>query len=147
MSTDYVCDPLKWKPPKRGFLKINCDGAWCPQSNIMGYAGLVRDDKGAVIWRLSQAGRARRVANWRRKAGIFFRICRLAEMGQGVVELDSIQVISGILAGVLDEQSKLTWSTRCSDLFSHRPEWELSHVWREANKGDDVLAKKACKDK
>ncbi|KAL9679837.1 hypothetical protein QQ045_017708 [Rhodiola kirilowii] len=76
LSSDSTCDPLKWKPPKRGFLKFNCDGAWCSQSNSMGYAGLVRDDKG-WSWRLLQAGRAGRVMLWRRKAVLFSRLWRL----------------------------------------------------------------------
>ncbi|CAM8926233.1 unnamed protein product [Rhodiola kirilowii] len=149
MSTDFVCDPLKWKPPKRGFIKINCDGAWCLESNIMGFAGLARDDKGVVMVAF---------ASWKSKKGSALEaegraILQAMEVAGSlgwdkvVFELDSFQVISGILAGGLDEQSKLSWSFRCSELFSHHPDWELSHVWREANNGADALAKKACKNK
>ncbi|KAL9689708.1 hypothetical protein QQ045_010097 [Rhodiola kirilowii] len=33
LSSNSACDPLKWKPPKKWFLKFNGDGAWCTQSN------------------------------------------------------------------------------------------------------------------
>ncbi|CAM9001934.1 unnamed protein product [Rhodiola kirilowii] len=149
ISTDHVCDPLRWKAPKKGFLKINCDGAWCAQRNALGYAGLVRDEEGTVMFAF---------ASWESKKGSVLEaegkallqameVADVRKWEKVVFEMDSIQAISGILAGGLDDQSKLNWSARCSDLFNRHPEWELSHVWREANKGADVLAKKACYDK
>ncbi|KAL9683446.1 hypothetical protein QQ045_015268 [Rhodiola kirilowii] len=146
-SFGIACDPLKWKPPKRGFLKFNCDGAWCSQTNSLGFAGLVRDDKGVVMAVFAD-----------RKSGKFnaleaegnailkaMEIADSRNWDKVVFELDSAQVIAGILSGVLDERSKLSWSFRCSALFSLHSDWELSHIWREANKAADLLAKKACR--
>ncbi|KAL9671830.1 hypothetical protein QQ045_009403 [Rhodiola kirilowii] len=61
-----------------------------------------------------------------------------------IFELDSTQVIAGVLCGSFGDYSGSIWGGRCLKLFAEHPRWELSHTWREANKGADLLARKAC---
>ncbi|CAM8900280.1 unnamed protein product [Rhodiola kirilowii] len=146
INTEHVSDPLKWRPPKMGYLKINCEGAWSVQSNSIGVGCIVRDGEGIVrgafaTWILKRKG-----SELEAEGRAILQAMEAAELVQWdkvLFESDSIQAILGILAGVMDDEySRQVWGSRCSELLSRHPEWEISHVWREANKGADLLAKK-----
>ncbi|KAF3438526.1 hypothetical protein FNV43_RR21288 [Rhamnella rubrinervis] len=48
-TTNRSTPPLKWVPPSPGFLKINCDGAFCPKLRKGAAGFMVRNWRGDVV--------------------------------------------------------------------------------------------------
>ncbi|KAM1442372.1 hypothetical protein ACFXTO_010366 [Malus domestica] len=45
----YAGRPVRWKRPKFGVIKVNCDGAWCESTLREGYGWVVRDFAGMLL--------------------------------------------------------------------------------------------------
>ncbi|KAH0720927.1 hypothetical protein KY289_006262 [Solanum tuberosum] len=62
IPTDHIIDQLKpasnlsivcWKFPENGVLKLKTDGSYCPASGKSGMRGVLRDDRGNLIFAFS----------------------------------------------------------------------------------------------
>lgn len=47
--TNVQSSYLKWRPPIKGFVKINCDGAWKSAESPAGVGVVCRDQNSVVI--------------------------------------------------------------------------------------------------
>ncbi|KAM1525601.1 hypothetical protein ACFX10_010048 [Malus domestica] len=45
----FAGQPIRWKRPMFGVLKINCDGAWCGKTGKGGYGWVLRDFAGMLL--------------------------------------------------------------------------------------------------
>ncbi|KAM2449128.1 hypothetical protein PS1_019258 [Malus domestica] len=48
-TVSYAGQPVRWKRPRFGVLKVNCDGAWCASTFRGGYGWVVRDFAGMLL--------------------------------------------------------------------------------------------------
>lgn len=52
LRQSFIMDPVLhfWHPPPKGFLKFNIDGASKGNPGLAGHGGMLRDDKGAILF-------------------------------------------------------------------------------------------------
>ena len=134
--------PVKWVPPTLGWVKLNTDGSSLGNPDQAGGGGVIRDHAGHWI-----RGFTRRVGVttslaaelWALRDGLSL----IVDMGflYVSIEMDALMVASFLALNSIPHPSLRTLVDDCRFLLQRIPHKELKHVFREANKCADRLAK------
>lgn len=133
---------VAWTPPPRNFYKINIDGSH-QHSGFSACGGLVRDSNGAFIhgfYCCLGAGNATWAKLWGLHLGV--KLARELQLQNVLFEMDSLVVVNMVNAGRTENANfRPLVDTICSEL--RKPDWRpsVSHIYREANRCADFLAK------
>ena len=134
-----------WNKPLKGWFKLNSDGASLGNPGKAGGGGLIRDSYGKWIkGYMRHIGISTSIIAefWALRDGLMFAsqlgITHLA------VELDAKVVVDLILSIKTPNNSYTSFLNDCRHLLQQFQQTMIRHVFREANRGADCLAKGAC---
>ncbi|XP_019162015.1 PREDICTED: uncharacterized protein LOC109158583 [Ipomoea nil] len=136
-SADWV----QWFPPRQGWYKLNTDGDVKGNSGLASAGGLVRDDRGTLVWGFTaKIGITDSFAAelWGLREGL--RLCLKRGVRQVMVEMDSKSIIDLLHK---DAQLEDTGCTLLFDCMAMIPKFEgirFKHIFREGNTCADFLA-------
>ena len=137
-----VVKQVRWEKPDLGWFKLNTDGTANGSAGNAAGGGLIRDDRGNWVMGFSRKiGRADSfVAEiWALRDGL--QLCRHLNIGAVVIELDAKSLVevlnnssycNNVISPLLDD---------CKLLIDQFPQVRVVHIFREANKCADHLAK------
>lgn len=131
-----------WEKPCSGWFKLNTDGSSLGNPGLAGGGGLIRDENGDWV-----VGFARKIGIassfmaelWALRDGLL--LCLQIHAQAVIVEMDSKVIIdtfsthaeaSTIVSAIMED---------CKQLVAQIPQVRFNHVYREANKRADFLAK------
>ncbi|CAM8982037.1 unnamed protein product [Rhodiola kirilowii] len=134
-----VTDPDKdlcWQAPRRGFVKLNVDGAWDRFSRRAGIGICGRDDLG-IVWLVEARSVEDGSSCQEVEAKALLRALQIAEekgLQKVIFETDSAEVFKAVMQGPGKE---------CRILLDRNSEWSMNLIFREANSCADKLAREA----
>jgi ribonuclease HI len=134
--------PVKWVPLALGWVKLNTDGSSLRNPNQAGGGGVIRDHADHWIHGFTRrVGVATNLAAelWALRDGLSL----IVDMGflYVSIEIDAFMVVSFLALSSIPYPSLRTLVDDCRFLLQRIPHKELKHVFREANKCADRLAK------
>jgi ribonuclease HI len=134
--------PVKWVPPALGWVKLNTDGSSLGNPGQAGGGGVIRDHVGHWIRGFTRrVGVATSLAAelWAIRDGLSL----IVDMGflYVTIEIDALMVVSFLALNSIPHPSLRPLVADCRFLLQRIPHKELKHVFREANKCADRLAK------
>ena len=137
-----VLKNIRWEKPRNGWLTLNTDGLVASGSGIAGGGGLLRDANGDWV-----TGFARRIGTtssfmaelWALRDGL--QLCLHLHIQAVSIELDSKSIVE-----IFNSQTHATTSISsliedCKYMISKIPQTRTRHIFREANRCADFLAK------
>ncbi|CAN4097147.1 unnamed protein product [Withania somnifera] len=135
---------ISWSFPPSGFIKINTDGSFMPNSGLAGYGGVARDDQGR--WLGGYFGRLGMVATscltaelWAIHGGL--TIAKNYNLKKVIIETDSSHALMLLSVGdVVDSHPDHAVIEECRRLLSELG-ISIMHTLRQANNCADHLAK------
>ncbi|KAF5450403.1 hypothetical protein F2P56_030761 [Juglans regia] len=144
MSKEFIF-PVKWKPPKQGWVKLNIDGCSLGNPGPSGAGGIIRDDKGDLLCGFAEAT-GHNSNNYAELMGLLHGLRHIGLLGISSVEIE------------LDSMLVLNWlrNQRCG-LWYMEDYWDeiqsriaglnvsLVHCYRECNSVSDGFAKMEAK--
>jgi len=137
-----VMKSIRWDKPSTGWKKLNTDGSLVDSLGLAGGGGVVRDDQGNWVF-----GSARKIGPvssflaelWSLRDGFF--LCVQAQVQALIVEMDAKALVdafsnqnnSNVITSPLMED--------CRQLATQIPQVRFMHVYKEANRVANHLAK------
>jgi len=132
-----------WIPPPKGFIKVNCDGAYTYDGKKAAAGGVIRDSEGEFLFAFSSVLRVDSAAEaelFAIKLGMEIAI----SMGYNniVVESDSLTAVQLINRGVLQQRHPLYALVSSIIQMGAKVDYiSWNQVFRETNSVADSLAK------
>ncbi|KAF5445203.1 hypothetical protein F2P56_034270 [Juglans regia] len=134
---------VRWKKPREGVTKINWDAALLKGSKRMGIGIVFRDQEGDILLSacipqssVMTATQAEATALWKA-----MKMCDELQMGEVELEGDALCIVKA----VNNREENWEWGGQTIEdirgLLHNRPQWLVTHTFREANKVVDFLAK------
>nr|XP_009619020.1 uncharacterized protein LOC104111114 [Nicotiana tomentosiformis] len=134
---------LKWKPPDRGFHKLNTDGAACLNTGKGGYWGVFRNNRGD--WVLGFMGGLTNTDSLRAELQALWMGRKIA-LDQGlspiVIDTDSEVMLKMLKHGNLTHNPIIS---ECRYVIEQLVNLVIGHSYREQNQVADLLAKEGAK--
>lgn len=133
---------VSWEKPTGDHVKLNVDGGVNNQLGRVGIGCVVRDARGH--WLIGEARRLGWVKPLTAElCAIYFglRLVRQNNFSSDVLESDSLEAVNLILGSDKCSIEDKPIIQSCKDLLSQAWKVEIKHVFREANKVPDWLAK------
>ena len=143
----YSTNLVRWQKPEEGWFKLNSDGASLGNPGKVGGGGVIRNCNGN--W----------VKGYKRKVGVatsiigfiaeFWALSGLILADQlGIthlaVELDAKVIVLLVLSNNDSNRAYSPILNDCRFLLSRFQHFKVSHIFREANRAVDRLAKEGC---
>ncbi|KAF5445799.1 hypothetical protein F2P56_034822 [Juglans regia] len=134
---------VRWKKPREGVTKINWDAAFLKSSKRMGIGIVFRDQEGDILLSaciplssVMTAAQAEANALWKA-----LKMCEELRIGEAELEGDALSIVNAIN----NREENWEWGGQTIEdirgLLHNRPQWHVTHTFREANKVADFLAK------
>ena len=140
---------ISWEKPRNGWLTLNTDGSVASVSGIAGGGGLLRDANGDWV-----TGFARRIGItssfmaelWGLRDGL--QLCVQLHIQAVCIELDSKAIVEIFNSQNLANTGIFSLIEDCKHMISKIPQTWIRHIYREANRCADCLAKlgASCED-
>ena len=140
---------MGWTLPPTGFFKLNTDGFACGSLGMASAGGLIKDSKG--VW----------VASFNRGIGLTHAlVAELWGLWDGLalaknlnikylfVETDAqavVNIINSHSGTTTSHHPHIALISNCRSLLQYFEEVRISHIHRERNHCEDILAKKGLK--
>ena len=142
MSKHKIMKQIKWEKPVNGWRKLNVDGASLVNTGKAGGGGLLRDEEGNWL-----GGFARRIGStnsftvelWALRDGLI--LCNQLKVQAVNIELDAKAVVDAINLQGKSNSALSSILEDCRHLIAMIPQTTVRHVFREANRSADRLAK------
>ena len=137
--------PICWNKPESGWYKLNSDGASQGNPGYAGGGGLIRDHNGKwVKGFMRNIGKTTSVAAefWALRDGLM--LAGQLGIDHLHVELDAQVVVNLVLSNKPINNSCAALLNDCRYLLEQFQHVKVTHVFREANKCADNLAKAGC---
>ncbi|KAL0014093.1 hypothetical protein SO802_001162 [Lithocarpus litseifolius] len=133
---------IRWEKPCSGWFKLNTDGSSLGNPGLAGGGGLIRDENGDWV-----VGFARKIgiANsfmaelWALRDGLL--LCLQTHVQAVIVEMDSKVIVDTFSTHAEASSTGSAILEDCKQLVAQIPQVWFNHVYREANKCADFLAK------
>lgn len=134
---------IKWLPPNRNFVKVNCDGAVTLFGAVAAVGGVIRNHQGEMLLGFSSHLGACSITE--AELWAIFMGCKLAGLNgftRGVVESDSLVAVKLLRDGCSSLHPFFNLVKNIQDLLVAAGEWSVSaHTLREGNQTADSFAK------
>ena len=142
MQRNRLVVNVRWNKPPVGWFKLNTDGASMGNPCKAGGGGLIRDSAGFWVKGFSRSlgtGTSMLAECWALRDGLFLAI----QLGirNLEVELDAKVVVDLINSNSQTNAAYTTLLVDCRLLLSQIPHAKVSHVFQEANRSADALAR------
>ena len=144
-----VLKNISWEKPRNGWLTLNTDGSVASDSGIAGGGGLLRDANGDWV-----TGFARRIGTtssfmaelWALRDGL--QLCLHLHTQAVCIELDSKSIVEIFNSQTHANTFISSLIEDCKHMISKIPQTRTRHIFREANRCADFLAKlgTSCED-
>ena len=133
---------IRWEKPRAGWLTLNSDGSVASTVGPVGGGGLVRDENGEWVM-----GFARRIRNassylvelWALRDGL--QLCLQIHAQTVVIELDVKAIVDAFNSPTVSNSVVSSIMDECRYLATRIPQKRFRHIYREANRCADYLAR------
>ena len=144
-TKQYSATPVRWHKPAEGWFKLNSNGASLGNPGRAGGGGLIHDCNGNwLIGYVRNIGVATSIIAefWALRDGLLLA----SQLGitQLIVELDTKVIVDLVLSINASNKAYASLLNDCRFLLSHFQRVNVNHVYWEANRCTDLLAKEAC---
>ena len=137
-----ILKSVRWEKPRVGWLTLNADGSATESPEMAGGGGLIRDGNGDWI-----IGFARKIGTttsflvelWALWDGLI--LCLQIQAQAVIIELDAKFVVDAFNLQNYSNSKVSSVMDDCKHLASQLPQMRVRHVYREANRCADCLAK------
>ena len=141
-----VIRSVRWEKPMAGWLTLNTDGSAtgsaAGNSSVAGGGGLIRDENGEWV-----TGFARRIGStnsflaelWALRDGL--QLCLQANVHSVNIELDAKAIVDALNSPTSHDAFVSPIMEDCRFMASRIPQKRFRHIYREANKCADFLAR------
>ncbi|KAL9690092.1 hypothetical protein QQ045_010485 [Rhodiola kirilowii] len=140
-----LSEGLQWLTPKRGFVKMNIDGAWDIETKEAGIGICCQDDKGDVCFTEARTI-AIMASTFQAELWALDRAMEIAEetnLRKVIFEVDCAVLWKLVMQGPGSGAQMESKLVSCRNRFEKNMLWSLNLIPREANKCADTLARKA----
>ena len=141
-KNQLVVKRVSWVKPDLGWFKLNTDGASRGSSSSAAGGGLIRDEVGNwVIGFSRKIGRIDSFAAemWALRDGL--QLCQQMSVRAVLIELDAKALVDDLNNSAYSNAVISPLLDDCKFLISQFPQVRVKHIYREANKCADRLAK------
>ena len=133
---------IRWEKPRAGWLTLNTDGSAASNSGPTGGGRLVRDENGNWV-----KGFARRIGNtssylvelWALQDGL--QLCLQIHAQFVVIELDAKAIVEAFNSPTFPSSCVSPIMDECKHMATRIPQTRFRHIYREANRCADFLAR------
>lgn len=137
-----VLKSIKWEKPRNGWLTLNTDGSVAGHFGIAGGRGLIRNTNGEWV-----TGFARRIGTtssflaelWALHDGL--QLCLHIQAQAVLIELDSKTIVDAFNSQAHSNTFVSSIMDDCRHMIPRIPQTRIRHIYSEANKCADFLAK------
>ena len=137
-----ILKSIRWEKPSEGWLTLNTDGSLTGSGGLAGGGGLIRDGNGSWV-----TGFARKIGTatsfltelWALRDGL--RLCLQIQAQTVCIELDAKAVVDALSSHSCTNTVIYSIMEDCRHLVNQIPQTRVKHVYREANRCADLLAK------
>ncbi|XP_065639085.1 uncharacterized protein LOC136071559 [Quercus suber] len=147
-NSRMIIRQIKWEKPNTGWVKLNTDGSTDIASGTTGGGGLIRDDRGSWIMgftrKISKAD-SFLAETWALRDGLL--LCNQHNFNAVMIELDAKALVDALNNPSYTNIIVSSLFDDCRLLAAQIPQLSIKHIYREANKCADRLAKLgSCQD-
>ena len=133
---------IRWEKPRAGWLILNTDGVVTGNTGQAGGGGLIRDENGGWV-----TGFTRKIENtnsymaelWAFRDGL--QLCLQMNAHSVIIELDAKVVVDALNSPNSPNSFSSSILEECRHVANQLPRKIFRHVYREANKCADLLAR------
>ena len=133
---------VKWEKPGYGWLTLNTYGSVVGNFGVAGGGGLIRDTNGEWV-----TGFARRIGKtssflaelWALRDGL--QLCLQTQAQAVLIELDSKSIVDAFNSQGYSNTIVSSIMEDCRHMITWIPQTRFRHIYREANRCADYLAK------
>ena len=137
-----VLKSVKWEKPGYGWLTLNTDGSVAGNFGVARGGGLIRDTNGEWV-----TGFARKIGKtssfqaelWALRDGL--QLCLQYQAPAVLIDLDSKTIVDALNSQDYSKSIVSSIMEDCKYMISRIPQTRCRHVYREANRCADFLAK------
>ncbi|CAN1179696.1 Putative ribonuclease H protein At1g65750 [Linum perenne] len=138
---------ISWTKPPFGWVKLNIDGSYVEETDSMAIGGVIRDAEGNWVTGYTNylgRGSALQAELVALRDGL--SLSWVLGFRKIQVESDCLDVVEIVAATDIQDHPQAVLGTAIKELLSRSWSCTLSHVFREANKVADLLARSSHED-
>ncbi|XP_042965908.1 uncharacterized protein LOC122299590 [Carya illinoinensis] len=138
---------VKWNKPSVGWAKLNVDGSSLGNPGQMGAGGIIRDDKGRMMWAYAKEMEVG-TNNEAELRALYYglKYCKDLALEKIEIEVDSLLVANWLRGGRCSIWYLEDYWEEIQDILNTLV-FKVMHVFREGNAGADFLARLASEKK